>query len=84
MLFKKVNSNGYEKVFDNSSKMKFSVRLIPFSGVSQNGVLFGFKPDDMEIKTSKRNILNKEAYVGVCLEKKLQYALVGAEILNII
>ncbi len=84
ILPREVNLNSYDKIFDNSSKMKFSVRLIPFSGVSQNGVLFGFKPDDMEIMTNKGNILNKEAYVGICLEKKLQYALVGPEILNVI
>ena len=74
--------NNYDKIFDNSST--FSMRLIPFSGVSQDGFLFGFKPDDLEIKTQKGNILNKEAYIGVCLEKKLQYALIGPEILNVV
>ena len=77
-----LNLNDYKLISEFSSKIKSSVRLIPFSGISRDGFLFGFKPDNVTVETGRGNFFEKEAYVGICTEKKLQYALVGTDILN--
>ena len=65
-----------------AEKNNISIRIIPFSSVSNDGFLLGFKPDVLTIKTNSGNVLNKEAYVGIS-EQNLKYALVGPDILDI-
>ena len=65
-----------------SEKNNISMRIIPFSSISNDDFLIGFKPDFLTIKTNSGNIINKEAYVGIS-KKDLKYALVGPDILDI-
>ena len=58
------------------------MRIIPFSSVSDDGFLVGFKPDILTIQTKSGSVLNKEAYVGIS-KQNLKYALVGSDILDI-
>lgn len=77
--------------FDNDSndsistiveKNNIPMRIIPFSSVSDDGFLVGFKPDILTIQTKSGSVLNKEAYVGIS-KQNLKYALVGSDILDI-
>ena len=77
--------------FDNNSndsistiveKNNIHMRIIPFSSVSDDGFLVGFKPDILTIRTKSGIVLNKEAYIGIS-KQNLQYALVSSDILDI-
>ena len=77
--------------FDNNSndsiskiveKNNIPMRIIPFSSVSDDGFLVGFKPDILTIQTKSGSVLNKEAYIGIS-KQNLKYALVGSDILDI-
>ena len=77
-----ININDENLIFNLFNEFNIKFRLIPFHGVSSTGVILGFKPDSIKIKTSSGKILQKDAYVGICFDKTFEHSLVGPELLD--
>ncbi|MCL2311348.1 MAG: sigma-E processing peptidase SpoIIGA [Firmicutes bacterium] len=78
----KINFEDINFVKKISERLNVPVRLIPFSGISENGLLFGFKPDNVIIQTFSGENFEKEAYIAVCERNGLKNALIGSDLVH--
>lgn len=69
-------------ISDLFKKLNIKFRLIPFFGMSYNGIILGFKPDKTVIKSSSGEVFNKDAYIGICCDENFEHPLIGPDILD--